>query len=136
MRTLGQRSRLRSHSIPSRAVQLLALLACVSCKEQEFDHIGICFPPASGRIVVEVRVTCAGDHRGAELDCSVDVEGSDVHVTATGHDGKDPNDGCSVPLTATCETDALPDGLYSVFFEDDSFEVPVPNPDGSFCEDD
>jgi hypothetical protein len=106
----------------------------VSCKEQAFDQLRICFPPANGRIVVEVRAPCAADHSGAELDCTVEVDGSEVHVTANGHDGRDPNGACSEDLIAACETDALPDGLYTVHFQDESFEVSVPNTDEFSCE--
>jgi hypothetical protein len=115
-------------------VHVLALVACASCNERGFDDLSVCFPPAMGRIVVEVQAGCAGDHRGAELDCSVDVDGSEVHVTATGHDGHDPDGGCPEALIATCETDALPDGLYTVHFEDEVFEVSVPNTDETSCE--
>lgn len=119
---------------PSRAVLAVGLLACTSCRERAFEDLDICFPLASDRIVVEVSAACASDHRGAELSCDVEVDGTNVHVDANGHDGRDPDGACEPALIARCETEELPEGMYTVHFEDGTFEVAVPNSDEESCE--
>ncbi len=77
--------------------------------------------------MARVSVGCASDHARAELSCEIEVEGQDIHVTSRFRDGRDPDTGCADPLTATCETDVLPEGTYTVRYADETFTVPVPS---------
>lgn len=119
---------------PARAaLGMLALVTPTACNEPEFENLSICFPVATGRILVEVSAPCASDHRDAELSCEVEVDGNDVYVTAHGHDGRDPDDSCAPPLEAMCLSEPLPDGEYAVHFDDETYDVGVPNTDDSSC---
>jgi hypothetical protein len=110
----------------------LAMLACIACRPGELD-VAMCILPAEDRIVVRVSAACASDHEGAKLSCEIDREGSDLHVKTSGRDGRDPDGSCADDLVATCETEPLPAGMYTVHFEDDTHEVEVPSEGDEFC---
>ena len=112
---------------------IVVCLLATGCTGRDFDSVTVCFPQSTDRIVVEARVECASDHRGAKLSCDVSVVGMNVRVTTHGHDGRDPDDVCADELTARCESPPLADGVYTVDYGDETFEVDVPNTDDSSC---
>ena len=71
---------------------------------------------------------CAADHRGASYACSLEVDGATVRVTTLFQDGRDPDDACAGPLTATCEAEVEAQG-YRVEFNGQDQQVIVPLPD-------
>jgi hypothetical protein len=81
------------------------------------------------RVVVEANSEdCAADHDGATLACSINSDAAKVQIETVFQDGKDPNDGCGGPLTATCTLEVEP-GTYTMAFGDEQAELTVPSND-------
>lgn len=107
---------------------IAAILVIISsCRPKPFENLRLCVLPGFDRVIVEVSASCASDHEGAELSCEIERDGNELHVTTEGHDGKDPNGACADSLTATCESEVLPNGEYTVHFDDDTRTVTIPS---------
>jgi len=104
----------------------MLVLLVAGCRPERVDEAELCIVPSGDRIVAEVSVACASDHQRAELSCDVAVDGAEVTVTSTYREGKDPNDACAEPLVATCESEALEEGTYTIAYGGDRYDVELP----------
>lgn len=105
-------------------VSIAWLLA--ACRPELTDEANLCIEPFGDRIVAEVSVECASDHERAELSCEVVVDGTDATVMSTYREGKDPNDACADPLVATCRSDVLEPGTYTILYADERYDIELP----------
>lgn len=97
-----------------------------ACRPELTDEANLCIEPFGDRIVAEVSVGCASDHERAELSCEVVVDGTDATVMSTYREGKDPNDACADPLVATCRSDVLEPGTYTIHYADERYDIELP----------
>jgi hypothetical protein len=108
------------------------LVGCADYPEQ-LDYGQVCVSAQQvddkSRVLVEANSRdCASDHRGATFDCSVEVLEFTIDVETRFMDGKDPNDACALPLTATCEAIVDP-GTYTLVFGGERRTLEAPSQD-------
>ena len=109
-----------------RGLVWMVLVSAVACRPELTDEANLCIEPFGDRIVAEVSVACASDHQRAELSCEVVVDGTEATVMSTYREGKDPNDACAEPLVATCRSDVLDAGTYTISYAGERYDIELP----------
>jgi hypothetical protein len=125
---------MQTYAAWGRVLRLFPTALALSACRGPIDEVSICILASEDRIVVSASAACASDHKGATLSCKITQAGNEFQVSISGREGRDPNDACARDLVATCESEPLSDGEYTVRFDDEEHPVSIPNED-SACAD-